>query len=102
MSAGQHSNIVTESSHCFRIEKETQDALFAQNLSCQINLPNIYASTNDCCMRVEEGRLTAKEDLRRKWRKIIVGESPEESSRKMLNELDNAANSEYGEFLMKL
>jgi hypothetical protein len=50
----------------------------------------------------EEGRLTAKEDLRRKWRKIIVGKSPEESSRKMLNELDNAANSEYGEFLMKL
>jgi hypothetical protein len=50
----------------------------------------------------EEGRLTAKEDLRRKWRKIIVGESPEEISRKMLNELDNAANSEYGEFLMKL
>jgi hypothetical protein len=50
----------------------------------------------------EEGRPTAKEDLRRKWRKIIVGESPEEISRKMLNELDNAANSEYGEFLMKL
>jgi hypothetical protein len=94
LSAGQHSKIVTESSHCFRNGKETQDAVFAQNLSCQINLPNTHASTKDCCMR--------KEDLRRKWRKIIVGESPEESSRKMLNELDNAANSKYDEFLMKL
>jgi hypothetical protein len=63
LSAGQHSNIVTESSHCFRNEKETQDALFAQNLSCQINLPNIHASTKDCCMRVR------KEDwlLRKTW-----------------------------------
>ncbi len=101
MNAGQHSNIVTESSHCFRNEKETQDALFAQNLSCQIKLPNIHANKG-LLHEGEEGRLTAKDDLRRKWRKIIVGESPEQSSRKMLNELDNAANSEYGELLMKL